>query len=166
MSKVTVYKYFGTKREFYQAAMTRWLSNLRCEINVSRTAQVHTDELIEFGIKINRAVSSPAFVNSERRFASTHDLCPDLGVAFLRSTWSKFHAALVELLADLQDARCIVVSDLSLAAEQLLSMFRGLGDLERRFGVQGSEESAKERTTAAVRTFLAAYGALDLQGKA
>ena len=83
---------------------------------------------------------------------------PELGKAFLESTPSRFHAALVALLADLQDAQLIVVADLSLAADQLLSLFRRLGDLERRFGVQELEELAKNRTVAATRTFLAAYG--------
>lgn len=166
VSKVTVYKHFGTKRELHRAAMTRWLSSLRCEINLSRTAQIPTGELFEFGIEVHKTASSSALVNAERRFASTQSLCPELGEAFLESTWSKFHAALVELLADLQDARRIVVCDLSLAADQLLSMFTGLGDLERRFGVRESEQLAKERTTAAIRTFLAFYGARNWQGEA
>ena len=143
--------------------MTRWLANLRCEINVSCAHQVHTGELIDFGFELQKVVSSPAFVTAERRIAGSQAHSPDLGKAFLKSAWSRIHAALVALLADLQDVQLIAVADLSLAADQLLSMFRGLGDLERRLCVQESEELAKERTVAATSTFLAAYGSRALK---
>lgn len=148
VSKVTVYKYFGTKHGLYLEAMTRWLPNLRCEIKVSDASPKPTDGLIDFGIKMHEMISAPTFVNAERRFAISQYHCPKLGEAFLSSTWSTIHAALVELLTELRDTRHIFAPDTSFAAEQLLSMFRGMGDLERRFGHerrQGNDQEADNR---------------------
>jgi TetR/AcrR family transcriptional repressor of mexJK operon len=44
-----------------------------------------------------------------------------------------------------------------LAAEQFVSMAKGMGDLERRFGSRPSEEENRARIEGAVGVFLAAY---------
>jgi TetR/AcrR family transcriptional repressor of mexJK operon len=45
-----------------------------------------------------------------------------------------------------------------LAAEQFVSMCKGMGDLERRFGVIVLDDDRDRRIAGAVALFLAAYG--------
>ena len=44
-----------------------------------------------------------------------------------------------------------------LAAEQFVSLCKGMGDLERRFGAEVTAEFSRKRITGAVEVFLAAY---------
>jgi TetR/AcrR family transcriptional repressor of mexJK operon len=45
-----------------------------------------------------------------------------------------------------------------LAAEQFVSLCKGMGDLERRFGAIVTPEQRDQRIIGAVELFLAAYG--------
>ena len=52
----------------------------------------------------------------------------------------------------------LAIPDPMLAAEQFVSMVKGMGDLERRFGASVSAAERDRRITGAVDVFLAAYG--------
>ena len=56
-----------------------------------------------------------------------------------------------------QDAGDISVDDPELAAEQFAAMCKGMGDLERRFGMARDEQRDTERIDGAVDVFCRAY---------
>ena len=51
----------------------------------------------------------------------------------------------------------LAIDDTMLAAEQFVSMCKGMGDLERRFGAEVPVEDSDRRIAGAVDLFLAAY---------
>ncbi len=53
----------------------------------------------------------------------------------------------------------LAIGDAELAAEQFVSMCKGMGDLERRFGADLDWEESRRRIHGAVDVFLAAYAA-------
>ncbi len=53
----------------------------------------------------------------------------------------------------------LTIDDTDLAAEQFVSMAKGMGDLERRFGAIPTEQEVETRIAGAVSVFLAVYGA-------
>jgi TetR/AcrR family transcriptional repressor of mexJK operon len=57
------------------------------------------------------------------------------------------------------EAGDLFLADPELAAEQFVSMCKGMGDLERRFGAAVAPENLERRIAGAVEVFLAAYGA-------
>ncbi|MGB3806444.1 MAG: TetR/AcrR family transcriptional regulator C-terminal domain-containing protein [Erythrobacter sp.] len=48
-----------------------------------------------------------------------------------------------------------------LAAEQFAALTKGMGDLERRFGLTPDPEADRKRIEGAVEVFMAAYGPRD-----
>ena len=68
-------------------------------------------------------------------------------------------AAFSAWLAHASDQGELDIPDPDLAAEQFVSMAKGMGDLERRFGAIPSDEANKARIFGAVSVFLAAYRA-------
>ena len=52
----------------------------------------------------------------------------------------------------------LAIADPMLAAEQFVSLCKGMGDLERRFGAIVTPEQRDQRIIGAVEMFLAAYG--------
>ena len=51
----------------------------------------------------------------------------------------------------------LAIPDPRLAGEQFVSMCKGMGDLERRFGSLPSQDENRRRIEGAVEVFLAAY---------
>ena len=65
--------------------------------------------------------------------------------------------AFAALLTSLTQAGDFSVDDPELAAEQFAAMCKGMGDLERRFGMARDEQRDTERIDGAVDVFCRAY---------
>ena len=83
---------------------------------------------------------------------------PAIGAAFLEAGPWRMKIGFGAWLGRAHEAGELTIGDPMLAAEQFVSMCKGMGDLERRFGATVSAEERDRRIAGAVAVFLAAYG--------
>lgn len=160
VSKVTVYKHFGTKLDLFRAVAKHWVKLIEKDIDISQCPGHAERRLIAASIEIHEVISAPVFIRIERRIASEIQHDPQMGEAYLEATWRKLHRLLVGLLGDIPQFSQLCLPSKALAGEQLLSMIVGMCGLERRFGQEVAQEIVEKRVSAAVRTFLGAYQVL------
>ena len=170
VSKVTAYRYFGSKECLFRESIRLKIDALECPGLPRLAGQNAKDSLLQFCHALDACITADAFVRLDRCIAADLVESPRLGPYFLDQFWGRALGLLSEILEKLHESRKLDVPDTALASEQLTSMIRGLGELERRFGQTGCERSAQRRRDAAVDTFLAAYAqdrrSLDQQASA
>ncbi|WP_233993112.1 TetR/AcrR family transcriptional regulator C-terminal domain-containing protein [Porphyrobacter sp. LM 6] len=119
------------------------------------------ERLTAIGEAIFAFLFRPEMIQFERRIAAETEHDPVIGAAFLEAGPWRMKQAFGAWLARAVDAGELSIADPMLAAEQFVSMCKGMGDLERRFGADVSAEARHKRITGAVEVFLAAYGTAD-----
>ncbi len=158
VSKVTIYNQFGDKRALFTAAVECECEKMRGHFSLEGTAQGTIGErLTAIGEAIVAFLFRPEMIQFERRIAAETVNDPAIGAAFLEAgPWRMKHgfAAWLQHAAASGD---LDLDDPMLAAEQFVSMCKGMGDLERRFGAEGSPQCRQQRIRGAVEVFLAAY---------
>ena len=159
VSKVTVYNHFGDKGALFAAAV-------ECECEKMRGHFLIDAQLAELGIRdrltaIGEAIvaflSRPEMVQFERRIAAETEREPDIGAAFLKAGPWRMKLAFSAFLAFADERGELSIPDPMLAAEQFVSMCKGMGDLERRFGAIPSAADDARRIAGAVEVLLKAY---------
>ncbi|WP_241255224.1 TetR/AcrR family transcriptional regulator [Altererythrobacter sp. BO-6] len=159
VSKVTVYNHFGDKRALFAAAVERECEKMRGHFSIdAELASLGIRErLTAIGEAIFAFLSRPEMVQFERRIAAETEHEPELGIAFLKAGPWRMKAAFSALLAFANERGELEIGDPQLAAEQFVSMCKGMGDLERRFGATPSQGDDRRRIAGAVDVFLRAY---------
>ncbi len=158
VSKVTIYNRFGDKRALFTAAVEQECAQLRGSLEVPEIASGSLrDRLTAIGEAMVTFLSRPRMVQFERRIAAETEHEPAVGQAFLAAGPLRMKKAFSALLAAMHDAGDIEIDDAELAAEQFASMCKGMGDLERRFGVPDDPLRNRERIAGAVEVFCRAY---------
>jgi TetR/AcrR family transcriptional repressor of mexJK operon len=165
VSKVTIYNQFGDKRALFTAAVESECEKMRGYFSLedAPTGPIR-DRLIEIGQAIYAFLSRPEMLQFERRIAAETEDDPVIGAAFLEAGPWRMKQGFGAWLAREVEAGELALCDPMLAAEQFVSMCKGMGDLERRFGVIVSGAERDHRILGAVDVFLAAYGAGPAQG--
>ena len=162
VSKVTIYNNFGDKRALFTAAVEHECEKMRGHFSIADTPSgTIRDRLTAIGEAMFAFLSRPEMIQFERRIAAETELEPAIGQAFLQAGPWRMKAGFSAFLAHAAAQGDLVVDDAQLAAEQFVSMCKGMGDLERRFGVEVSPEDSKRRIAGAVDVFLKAYAAPD-----
>ena len=159
VSKVTLYKHFGDKETLFKAAVERECEQIRSHFSIdgSQDDPVRT-RLLDIGKAMVAFLSRPEMVQFERRIAAETQLEPGIGKTFLAAGPHRMKAAFTVFLRSLVDAGELQIEDLDLAAEQFVSMCKGMGDLERRFGMPADPVRDRKRIEGAVDVFCHAYG--------
>ena len=124
--------------------------------NISPDQSVR-DRLTSIGHAMCTFLSRPEMVQFERRIAAETEREPALGRAFLEAGPWRMKAAFSAYLAHCSERGELIIEDPGLAAEQFVSMCKGMGDLERRFGEAADSEMKHARISSAVEVFLRAY---------
>ena len=159
VSKVTVYNQFGDKRSLFGASVERECEKMRDYFSLDATpAGPIRDRLLAIAWGMLEFLSRPEMIQFERRIAAETEHDPLIGEAFLKAGPWRMKAAFSAWLAHACAEGELEIPDPELAAEQLVAMSRGMGDLERRFGTIPSYEDNMARIEGAVDVFLAAYG--------
>lgn len=159
VSKVTIYNQFGDKRALFTAAVESECEKMRGHFSLEGTAKGPIRELmIGIGQAIFAFLFRPEMMQFERRIAAETEADPAIGAAFLEAGPWRMKKAFGAWLARATEAGELAVADPMLAAEQFVSMCKGMGDLEHRFGASVSAEDRDRRIVGAVEVFLAAYG--------
>lgn len=159
VSKVTIYNQFGDKRALFTAAVEGECEKMRGHFSLEDTARGPIRaRLMEIGQAIYAFLSRPEMLRFERRIAAETEEDPAIGSAFLEAGPWRMKQAFGAWLAREVEAGELALDDPMLAAEQFVAMCKGMGDLERRFGVVAAGAERDRRIAGAVEVFLAAYG--------
>ena len=158
VSKVTIYNHFGDKRALFAAAVDQECGKMHGYFNLDEMPEGSIrDRLTVIGEAMFVFLSRPEMVHFERRIAAETEHDAAIGQAFLVAGPWRMKAAFSALLAHANAAGELAIPDPELAAEQFVSMAKGMGALERRFGVVPQEAENARRIAGAVDVFLAAY---------
>lgn len=158
VSKVTIYNHFGDKRALFAAAVELECEKMRgyFSLDAMPSGSIR-DRLTVIGEAMFTFLSRPEMIQFERRIAAETVSDPVIGKAFLEAGPWRMKHGFSALLKHAEASGELKVEDPYLAAEQFVSMCKGMGDLEQRFGVPVSPEDSKKRIVGAVDVFLAAY---------
>ncbi|MEL7199527.1 MAG: TetR/AcrR family transcriptional regulator [Pseudomonadota bacterium] len=158
VSKVTVYNHFGNKRALFGAAVELECEKMRGYFSIENTQQGSIrDRLTAIGEAMFDFLMRPEMMRFEHRIAAETEHDPDIGLAFLEAGPWQMRASFAEFLAHADAKGELNIADPRLAAEQFVSMCKGMGDLERRFGSPVTAEGRNLRIKGAVDVFLAAF---------
>jgi TetR/AcrR family transcriptional repressor of mexJK operon len=159
VSKVTIYNQFGDKRALFTAAVECECEKMRGHFSMdAMPSGALRERLIAIGQAIFAFLFRPEMIQFERWIAAETDADPAIGIAFLEAGPWRMKQAFGALLADMAEQGELAIEDPALAAEQFVSMCKGMGDLERRFGASVTAAERDRRIASAVEVFLAAYG--------
>ncbi|RNJ63964.1 MAG: TetR/AcrR family transcriptional regulator [Porphyrobacter sp. IPPAS B-1204] len=160
VSKVTIYNQFGDKRALFAAAVECECEKMRGSFSMEAMPQgTIRERLTALGEAIFAFLFRPEMIQFERRIAAETEHDPAIGAAFLEAGPRRMKAGFAAWLRYAVATGDLVIDDAELAAEQFVSMCKGMGDLERRFGANCDPEASRRRIHGAVEVFLAAYAA-------
>jgi len=160
VSKVTIYNHFGDKRGLFTASVERECEKMSGYFSLDEMPSGTIEErLTTIAEAMFAFLSRPEMIQFERRIAAETEHEPTVGLAFLEKGPWRMKAGFSAWLAHACEQGELSIEDPELAAEQLVAMAKGMGDLERRFGSIPCEEDNKARIRGAVSVFLAAYAA-------
>lgn len=159
VSKVTVYNHFGDKRSLFAATVEHECEKMRSYFSLDELPSgTIRERLTVIAEAIFAFLSRPEMIQFERRIAAETEHEPAIGHAFLEAGPWRMKQGFSAWLAHAAAAGELDIDDPALAAEQFVSMAKGMGDLERRFGAVPSEAENEHRIAGAVEVFLRAYG--------
>lgn len=160
VSKVTIYNQFGDKRALFAAAVECECEKMRDYFSLeTMPSGTIRERLTAIGEAVVAFLSRPEMIRFDRRISAETEHEPTIGVAFLASgPWRMKHAFAAFLSHEVETGE-LAIADPLLAAEQFVSLCKGMGDLERRFGADVAPETVRKRIDGAVNVFLAAYDA-------
>jgi TetR/AcrR family transcriptional repressor of mexJK operon len=158
VSKVTIYNHFGDKRALFAAAVEHECSRLSGLFAIdSGSGGTIRERLTAIGEAMLAFLSRPEMVQFERRIAAETENEPELGMAFLKAGPWQMKRSFAAFLENASDRGELSIANPQLAAEQFVSMCKGMGDLERRFSSIPTSAEDQERISGAVDVFLTAY---------
>ncbi len=159
VSKVTVYNHFGDKRGLFIATVQSECERMRghFSLDLTQTGDLR-QRLLELGEAMSAFLARPEMTRFEVRIAAETEHSPEIGRSFLDAGPRNMRAEFAAMLGHEVECGRLDIEDLSLAAEQFVSMCKGFGDLERRFGAGIDDERNRERIEGGVDVFLKAYG--------
>lgn len=158
VSKVTVYNHFGDKQGLFAASVAAECEKMRGHFSLDEMPSGSIrNRLTVIGWAMYAFLSRPEMIQFERRIAAETEREPAIGQAFLEAGPWRMKQAFSAFLAHAASIGELQISNPMLAAEQFVSMCKGMGDLERRFGVPPAAEDQERRIEGAVEVFLVAY---------
>lgn len=166
VSKVTIYNQFGDKDALFAAAvdlecgkMRRMFEEGAKAVSAGREPASVRERLTAIGEAMSAFLSRPEVVGFDRQLAAESGRNPDVGRAFLNAGPYRVKAAFAAMLEAMVAAGDLRIEDCSLAAEQFVGMCKGLGDVERRYGMPTDPAADRARVAGAVELFLKGYSA-------
>lgn len=158
VSKVTTYNHFGDKRTLFAAAVEHECEKMRGHFSLEQMPSGSIRQrLTAIAEAMHAFLHRPEMIQFERRIAAETEHEPALGEAFLKAGPWRMKQAFSAYLAFAAANGELEIDDPMLAAEQFVSMCKGMGDLERRFGAKPDKAADRKRIDGAVDVFLKAY---------
>ena len=159
VNRASLYATYGDKRALFTAAVECECEKMRGHFSLeAMPSGTIRERLIAIGEAIFAFLFRPEMIQFERRIAAETEVEPAVGAAFLEAGPWRMKRAFAAFLQHAVSTGELAIDDPELAAEQFVSMCKGMGDLERRFGADVSAADRTRRIAGAVEVFLAAYG--------
>ncbi|MBY6186099.1 TetR/AcrR family transcriptional regulator [Marinobacter hydrocarbonoclasticus] len=159
VSKQTVYAHFGSKDELFTHCIER-----KCVVNEllfsGLTGSNPRNVLMDFIGRFVEMINSEEAVYVYRLCVSQAETHPDLSQRYFEAGPAKVIGTLAEYLKSLHEAGVLTLDDPQIAAEQLLLMCRGIGNMRLALGLPMDQDDAAchQRVTQSVDLFLRGYG--------
>lgn len=158
VSKVTIYNHFGDKRGLFIAAMESECEKVRGYFSIADMPPgAISHRLAAIGEAMVAFLFRPEMIQFERRIAAETVAEPAIGATFLEAGPWRMKQAFSGYLRHACEAGDLAIADTDLAAEQFVTLCKGMGDLEYRFGAVVKPQDSARRIAGAVEMFLAAY---------
>lgn len=162
VSKSTLYVYFRSKEELFQALMCQVREKYMAGVESLLGDTLHPAEALKtFALRIARIALSPEAIHAKRTVIAVATRMPALGREFYRLGPARSQVLMEDYLKRAVDDGSLVIDDIPLAAAQFLELM-GAGITRRSLF---DDEAPKvtdaeiERTIdGAVRLFMAGYG--------
>ncbi|MBY5922061.1 TetR/AcrR family transcriptional regulator [Ferrimonas balearica] len=159
VSKQTVYAHFGSKDELFTHCVEQ-----KCATNDLLPTGLSGDNprqvLLEFMLRFAEMINSDEAIYVYRLCVSQAETHSDLSQRYYEAGPAKVIGAVGDYLATLAAKGILQMDDPMLAAEQLLLMGRGAGNMRRALGlpVDETEAECRHRIAQTVDLFLRGYG--------
>lgn len=158
VSKVTIYNHFGDKQALFAASVDRECATMRSSLELtSLPTGTLRQRLTAIAEAMVAFLTRDEMVQFDRRIAAETERDPTIGEAFLEAGPYRMRTAFAGLLDTMVASGELAIDDTALAVEQFVSMCKGMGDLERRFGRPVDAELERRRIEGAVDVFCRAY---------
>ena len=158
VSKLTLYSHFAGKEHLYAAAVGAKCREGLPPLLFQRQGPLE-ESLMELGRRFLKLINSPESLAMHRLMIAQAAHNPALSQLFFEAGPAQVIAGTAQLLQQAVDEGELALRDPQLAAEQLLSLFRGACFLRQLVGcAEEQTEAEQERQVgAAVQLFLRAY---------
>ena len=162
VSKGTIYVYFASKEELFEALIEEERSAIFSDLyQALEQAGDVRDTLIRFGVALVTKITSDKVTRAQRTVIGICERIPELGARFYERGPKRGHAKLMSFLNAEVDKGHLAIADVELAAYQLTELCLAGIFRQRLFGYRTEPPSTEEVTktvTAGVDVFLKAYG--------
>jgi TetR/AcrR family transcriptional regulator, mexJK operon transcriptional repressor len=161
VSKLTAYKYFGSKQELFAQAVAAKCGSAFAPLDIEHLANHEVREsLIGFGRAFLALILDPQAVAVHHLIIAERERTPELGRLFFENAIRPTSDKLATLIARYEEAGQITTGDDPLAAAQdLLALWRGRPFLMFELGSPLDDEALQAHITRAVDLCLNAWGA-------
>lgn len=161
VSKSTIYVYFESKDELFEALCEQHRSALFTQIEaVNREGLTNKEGLIVFGITLVTLVTSDTVIKAQRTILGVTERKPEIGMRFYDRGPRRGLMVLKTYLEKLVEQNIIHVPDVQHAAYQLAELFLAGLYRQRLFAFLAEEPSAEQiryNVESAVNMFFTAY---------
>lgn len=162
VSKGTIYVYFSSKEELFEALMDKYRAKFFAGIYETLNQDTPVAEtLAAFGKKLVKLVSSDKVVSGQRVVIGVTERMPEVGQVFYRKGPCQGLTLLTSYLTDQVRRGNLTIADTQLAADQFSSLCQAGIFRRRLFGDMTEpppDEEIDRNVDSAVAMFMAAYG--------
>lgn len=156
-SLATLYKMFGNKEGLFRAIIERATGNVSATLAPPGKLDEDPQKVLtEMGIAFINMLTSPYVGAIHRLLISESARYPQLREIFMKTAPERNLRRVADYLQKLNDSGYLAVEDCSIAAQQLVSMFKGTMHMRCVLGEEVilSEEEKLRFVTSAVKLFL------------
>ena len=161
VSKGTIYVYFASKEELFEALIEEERSAIFGDLyQALEQAGDVRETLIRFGVALATKITSDKVTRAQRTVIGICERIPELGARFYERGPKHGHAKLMSFLGAAIERGQLAIADVDLAAYQLTELCLAGFYRQRLFGYRTEPPSTDELTktvTAGVDIFLKAY---------
>ena len=160
VSKVTIYGHFGDKETLMEAVIRAESARIEQGLIRPRARGTPLAEVLEgLGVALLEFLHAPAMEGCDRLLSVEAARHPALARRFYEAGPGYVHRQLAALLAEAAAAGTIHPDDPARAAEDLIGLWKGMLEVERRFGIRAPYNAADlaERVRRGTALFLRAH---------
>lgn len=162
VSKVTIYNRFGDKAGLLEALVRRQAETMKTAIHAAnREAPELETKLVNFGTTLLAFLFHGDHYHFDAMLSGLTDSHPETTRRFFDAGPGTMRSELAKVIEEAAQRGDLSIDDPVVAAEDLVSLWKGFKDVELRFGVAGpqSVDAIRSHVEHGIAVFLRAYAA-------